>query len=144
LWDVCSDQEAVDHVRAVSDPQIASKMLVDHALSRFSTDNLSCMIVRFDPQKVQHVTERKAEAIGVEGDPPSQAGGISEADAIVQEQRSKLEKSGELIDHMPDNLHDEGVKKPKTPVITLNPEAVEAARKDRKSASLSQPSSAIG
>jgi len=49
LWDVCSDQEAVDLVRHVPDPQEASEMLVDYALSRFSSDNLSCMIVRFDP-----------------------------------------------------------------------------------------------
>ncbi|KAI5837073.1 phosphatase 2C-like domain-containing protein [Morchella snyderi] len=49
LWDVCSDQEAVDLVHAVKDPQEASKMLVDYALGRFSSDNLSCMIVRLDP-----------------------------------------------------------------------------------------------
>lgn len=49
LWDVCSDQEAVDLVRNVQDPQDASKMLVDYALGRFSSDNLSCMIVRLDP-----------------------------------------------------------------------------------------------
>jgi len=49
LWDVCSDQEAVDLVRSIPDPQEASKKLVDHALSQFSSDNLSCMIVRLDP-----------------------------------------------------------------------------------------------
>ncbi|RPA98125.1 PP2C-domain-containing protein [Choiromyces venosus 120613-1] len=49
LWDVCSDQEAVNLVRQVQDPQEASKMLVDYALGRFSSDNLSCMIVRLDP-----------------------------------------------------------------------------------------------
>ncbi|KAI5788762.1 phosphatase 2C-like domain-containing protein, partial [Pyronema domesticum] len=48
LWDVCSDQEAVDLVRGTFDPQAASKQLVDHALSKFSSDNLSCMIVRLD------------------------------------------------------------------------------------------------
>ncbi|KAH7000288.1 phosphatase 2C-like domain-containing protein [Ilyonectria destructans] len=48
LWDVCTDQEAVDLVRNTDDPIAASKMLVDHALNRFSTDNLSCMIVRLD------------------------------------------------------------------------------------------------
>ncbi|EWC48598.1 hypothetical protein DRE_01820 [Drechslerella stenobrocha 248] len=51
LWDVCSDQEAVDLVRTIQDPQDASKALVDHALARFSTDNLSCMIVRFENSK---------------------------------------------------------------------------------------------
>ncbi|KAI5845562.1 phosphatase 2C-like domain-containing protein [Tricharina praecox] len=49
LWDVCTDQEAVDLVRYVKDPQEASKILVNHALSRMSSDNLSCMIVRLDP-----------------------------------------------------------------------------------------------
>ncbi|PGH03562.1 protein phosphatase [Blastomyces parvus] len=53
LWDVCSDQEAVDLIRGTEDPQLASKILVDHALSRFSTDNLSCMIVRFDTKAIQ-------------------------------------------------------------------------------------------
>ncbi|KAI5816293.1 phosphatase 2C-like domain-containing protein [Pyronema omphalodes] len=48
LWDVCTDQEAVDLVRNTFDPQLASKQLVDYALSKFSSDNLSCMIVRLD------------------------------------------------------------------------------------------------
>ncbi|SPO03041.1 uncharacterized protein DNG_05722 [Cephalotrichum gorgonifer] len=48
LWDVCSDQEAVDLVREIEDPLAGAKLLVEHALSRFSTDNLSCMIVRLD------------------------------------------------------------------------------------------------
>lgn len=38
----------MDLVRNVDDPITASKLLVDHALNRFSTDNLSCMIVRLD------------------------------------------------------------------------------------------------
>lgn len=73
-------------MRHIQDPQVASKMLVDHALARFSTDNLSCMIVRFDSKAVQQSVDRKTEPIGVEGDPPSTIkGGISEADAIVGE-----------------------------------------------------------
>lgn len=48
MWDVCSDQEACELIRNVYDPQEASKILVDHALSRFSSDNLSCMVVRLD------------------------------------------------------------------------------------------------
>ncbi|KLJ11211.1 protein phosphatase [Blastomyces silverae] len=59
LWDVCSDQEAVDLIRGTEDPQLASKILVDHALSRFSTDNLSCMIVRFDTKAIQQAIERQ-------------------------------------------------------------------------------------
>ena len=72
---MCSDQEAVDLVRGIEHPQEASRALVEHALARFSTDNLSCMIVRFDGQRVQQTVERKTEPIGVEGDPASQKGG---------------------------------------------------------------------
>ena len=35
----------------MDDPAAASRLLVDHALNRFSTDNLSCMIVRIDGGK---------------------------------------------------------------------------------------------
>lgn len=78
-------------MRHIQDPQIASKMLVDHALARFSTDNLSCMIVRFDSKALQQTVDRKTEPIGVEGDPSSTIkGGISEADAIVKEARKSM------------------------------------------------------
>lgn len=98
LWDVCSDQEAVDLVRNQQDPQLASKALVDHALARFSTDNLSCMIVRFDNKAVQETVEKKHDPIGVDGDPGTKEGGLSEADKIVRDSRRKLEESG-----IPDN-----------------------------------------
>lgn len=70
---------------------MSSKSLVDHALSRFSTDNLSCMVVRFDSKALQQTVERKTEPIGVEGDPPSVRGGISEADAIIKEARKSMD-----------------------------------------------------
>ncbi|CAG8636910.1 19354_t:CDS:2 [Gigaspora margarita] len=47
LWDVCNDQEAVDLVKDIMDPQEASTKLIRHALQNFSTDNLSVMVVRF-------------------------------------------------------------------------------------------------
>ncbi|CAF9940524.1 Protein phosphatase 2C 1 [Imshaugia aleurites] len=98
LWDVCTDQEAVDLIRHTHDPQHASRLLVDHALARFSTDNLSCMVVRFDNSKLQQTVERKTEPIGVEGDPPSiKAGGISEADAIVGEARKSMSDVGHVL-----------------------------------------------
>ena len=74
MWDVCSDQEAVDLVRNVEDPQAASKSLVDHALGRFSTDNLSCMVVRFDNKALKSIQEESS--IGVEGDNKTAIGGI--------------------------------------------------------------------
>ncbi|KAJ3417315.1 Protein phosphatase 2C 1 [Chytridiales sp. JEL 0842] len=48
IWDVCSDQDAVDFVNNISDPQAASKGLMDFALDRNSTDNLSVLVIRFD------------------------------------------------------------------------------------------------
>ncbi|THV80410.1 MgPP2CL-1, protein phosphatase 2C-like protein 1 [Aureobasidium pullulans] len=131
LWDVCSDQEAVDLVRNIKDPQAASKALVEYALNRFSTDNLTIMIVRFDNQALQQTVERKVEPIGVDGDPAAQKGGVSEADAIVSEQRKKLDESGELLDRVPSDVNEEQEEKV-DPGPELNIEAVEAARKDRK------------
>ncbi|KAF9942924.1 Protein phosphatase 2C 1 [Mortierella alpina] len=46
LWDVCSDQEAVDLVKDVVCPTKASQILLEHALQKFSTDNISVMVVR--------------------------------------------------------------------------------------------------
>jgi protein phosphatase PTC1 len=59
-------------------------MLVDHALARFSTDNLSVMVVRFDPQKLQTNTKI---GIGVETDLEKEKGTISEVEMIVGEAR---------------------------------------------------------
>ncbi|ORX80679.1 PP2C-domain-containing protein [Anaeromyces robustus] len=47
IWDVCSDDEAVELIENVTDPQEASEVLLRHALDNFSTDNLSVLIVRF-------------------------------------------------------------------------------------------------
>ena len=58
-------------------------MLVDHALARFSTDNLTVMVVRFDPQKLMANTEK---GIGVEGEGKDR-GAISEVEMIVGEAR---------------------------------------------------------
>ncbi|KAF9168088.1 cholesterol esterase [Actinomortierella ambigua] len=46
LWDVCADQEAVDLVKEMICPETASKQLLDLALQKFSTDNISIMVVR--------------------------------------------------------------------------------------------------
>lgn len=94
LWDVCSDQEAVDLVRHNADPTAAAKHLVDYALARFSTDNLSCMIVRFNKSALMTATKEPSSAIGVEGDPNSISGKLSEAEKIVSEARRKVEEDG--------------------------------------------------
>ena len=93
---MCADQDAVNLVRDTQDPQLASKQLVDYALSRFSTDNLSCMVVRFDSKALKQTIEHQVEPIGVEGDPISTKGGLSEADALVQEARRSMS--------IPDNI----------------------------------------
>ncbi|OOQ85526.1 protein phosphatase 2C [Penicillium brasilianum] len=95
LWDVCSDQEAVDLIRNVQDAQHASKLLVDHALARFSTDNLSCMVIRLDSTRLKNVVNNKTEPIGVEGDPATNvAHGMSEADKIVEGARKSMANAG--------------------------------------------------
>ncbi|KAH0601296.1 hypothetical protein MHUMG1_00169 [Metarhizium humberi] len=88
LWDVCSDQEAVDLVRDVQDPIAASKQLVDHALSRFSTDNLSCMIVRFD--KTATVAQGVSTSESEGGSDRSAAARVSEAEKIVSDTKQAI------------------------------------------------------
>ena len=93
LWDVCSDQEAVDLIRNEHDAQQASKILVDHALARFSTDNLSIMVIRLDSNRVKDVVSSSADPIGVDGDNTS-VRGMSEADNIVEGARKSIASSG--------------------------------------------------
>lgn len=75
-------------VREVQDPVAASKQLVDHALSRFSTDNLSCMIVRFDKpaEAVQDKTATEQE----DEPKPSSSAKVSEAEKIVSDTKQKI------------------------------------------------------
>ncbi|QPG93943.1 hypothetical protein C2857_003719 [Epichloe festucae Fl1] len=88
LWDVCSDQDAVDLVREVQDPITASKQLVDHALSRFSTDNLSCMIVRLEKTNGTAQAKNWGEK---EAEPGADAlEKISEAEKIVSETKQQI------------------------------------------------------
>uniref|UniRef100_M1AY01 Protein phosphatase 2c n=1 Tax=Solanum tuberosum TaxID=4113 RepID=M1AY01_SOLTU len=47
LWKVMSNQEAVDIVRKVKDPEKAAKQLAIEALVRESKDDISCIVVRF-------------------------------------------------------------------------------------------------
>ncbi|KAJ1921697.1 phosphatase 2C [Mycoemilia scoparia] len=46
LWDVCSDQKAVDLIKDVQDPTKASQILIDYALDNTSMDNITVMVVR--------------------------------------------------------------------------------------------------
>ncbi|KAK4483725.1 hypothetical protein RD792_010927, partial [Penstemon davidsonii] len=47
LWKVMSNQEAVDMVRSMKDPQAAAKRLTTEALARKSKDDISCIVIRF-------------------------------------------------------------------------------------------------
>lgn len=44
---VMSNQEAVDCVKHIEDPRLASKHLTKEALTRKSRDDISCIVVRF-------------------------------------------------------------------------------------------------
>jgi protein phosphatase PTC1 len=48
LWDVCTDQEAIDAIQPhKDDPVSASEFLVDYAIENGSSDNITVMVVRF-------------------------------------------------------------------------------------------------
>ncbi|KUI62566.1 hypothetical protein VP1G_09681 [Cytospora mali] len=97
LWDVCSDQEACDLVRNVQEPNSAAKLLVDHALARFSTDNLSCMIVRFNRDALLENQNNKDSRVGVEGDQDIFPGKVSEVERIVGATKKQIADGGPAI-----------------------------------------------
>lgn len=47
LWKVMKNQEAVDLVKPIKDPQVAAKRLTTEALARKSKDDISCIVIRF-------------------------------------------------------------------------------------------------
>lgn len=47
LWKVMKNQEAVDMVKSIKDPQVAAKRLTTEALERKSKDDISCIVIRF-------------------------------------------------------------------------------------------------
>ena len=49
LWDVVDDQEAVARVRQIADPKEAAKILLDQAYTKYSSDNVTVLVVRFRP-----------------------------------------------------------------------------------------------
>ena len=48
------------------------------------------MVVRFDNRALKQTIEHQVEPIGVDGDPMSARGGLSEAEAIVKEARKSM------------------------------------------------------
>ncbi|KAG6900553.1 hypothetical protein C0993_009130 [Termitomyces sp. T159_Od127] len=51
LWDVVEDQEAIDLIRDVQDPQDASKKLLDLARENETRDNITVLVVRLNYAK---------------------------------------------------------------------------------------------
>lgn len=51
VWDVMKDQEAADMVLAIGNCLEAAKAIKDEALSRGSTDNVSCVVVNLTPKE---------------------------------------------------------------------------------------------
>ncbi|XP_021287829.1 probable protein phosphatase 2C 39 [Herrania umbratica] len=47
LWKVMTNQEAVDAIRNIKDARSAAKQLTEEAVKRNSTDDISCVVVRF-------------------------------------------------------------------------------------------------
>ncbi|KAL9677409.1 hypothetical protein QQ045_005638 [Rhodiola kirilowii] len=47
LWDVVTNQEAVEMVKPIQDAEEAAKRLVTEAYQRGSADNITCIVVRF-------------------------------------------------------------------------------------------------
>ena len=95
-------------IRQTDDPQAASKILVDHALSRFSTDNLSCMIVRFDNKAVKQ--QKQEPSVGVDNDPASLHENVSETDAILLRTKAQLDEEGDIPGTVtPDVIPEENV-----------------------------------
>jgi protein phosphatase 1L len=47
LWKVMSNQEAVDAIKDIKDPQAAAKHLAEQAVVKKSKDDISCIVVKF-------------------------------------------------------------------------------------------------
>lgn len=48
VWDVITNEEAVQMVRQQGEPQKAASMLTSVSINRGSTDNISCIVIRFN------------------------------------------------------------------------------------------------
>lgn len=91
------------------------------------------MTVRFDNKALQETVENiKTAAIGVEGDPATKHGGLSEAEHIVRDAKKKLGDSAgeEPLERVTTEMLDAEEKEEPGP--ELNVAALEAARKDNK------------
>ncbi|CAN8273571.1 unnamed protein product [Cochlearia groenlandica] len=47
IWKVISNQEAVDAIKSIKDPQAAAIHLIEEAIAKKSKDDISCIVVKF-------------------------------------------------------------------------------------------------
>lgn len=94
LWDVVDDQDAVDLIRDIDDAQMAAQKLLAHALSNFSTDNTSVMVVKFN-------VDGKVASMGkaaTEGEETSEGPGGAGKLPQRQQQEGRESITGEVTD----------------------------------------------
>nr|XP_028952434.1 putative protein phosphatase 2C-like protein 44 [Malus domestica] len=48
IWEVMKNQEAVNLIRRIENPQMASEYLAEEASNRMSRGSISCLVIRFD------------------------------------------------------------------------------------------------
>jgi protein phosphatase PTC1 len=115
----------------MKDPQEASEKLVKYALEKFSTDNLSVMVVRFDKDNVKTLQDQSS--IGVEGDAITSTGGISEAEKIVEDAKDKAGKAGagSSASTGPPTIPEEPTAEEEAPPVTLKTDALKEAQKQK-------------
>jgi len=66
VWDVISDQEAVDLVRPIPSAQESSELLMKKSLERGTTDNVSILVTKFQANPVDNPVEMPTNSNGDE------------------------------------------------------------------------------
>lgn len=68
------------------------------------------MVVRFDNKALQDTVARRVEPIGVEGDPASQKGGLTEAEAILKSVSNQMPGGGQVDEKEMGRISNEIIK----------------------------------
>lgn len=63
LWDVVTNDEAVDMVKPIEDPELAAKKLMEEAFQRGSADNITCVVVRFHGSNTSNQADSSAQTV---------------------------------------------------------------------------------
>ena len=102
LWDVCTDQQAVELVREVYNPDEAARILVDHALREYSTDNLTVMVVRLQIPPL----ETTSSATSPQEDGGVHRESIAEEPADLQRELSSVSQAVSITSEVPSSARD--------------------------------------